>query len=192
MPEFQFSPFPVLTTERLTLRRPEPGDDRDIFRLRSDESVNQFLGRKIAETREDARQFIATIAKTIENGEGVYWAITLKNDDRVIGTICYFDFSDEKERAEIGYELLPEFQGKGIMQEALSEVIRFGFEEMKLQTILAFTRIDHLKSAQLLERNNFRIDADMNTNEEFYGDLANMAVYALKKDNYASRLDTGI
>jgi ribosomal-protein-alanine N-acetyltransferase len=49
-------------------------------------------------------------------------------------------------RAEIGYELLPSFQGKGIMHEAISEVIEFGFQEMQLQTIEAWSKIENFNS----------------------------------------------
>ena len=43
--------------------------------------------------------------------------------------------SREYSKAEIGFELLPEHQGKGIMQEALPKIIEYGFKNMKLRTI---------------------------------------------------------
>ena len=57
--------------------------------------------------------------------------------------------------AEIGYALLPGFQGKGIMQEAIEKVIEYGFISMKLKSIVADLKPANIKSIKLLERNGF-------------------------------------
>src|ERR1700722_1400183 len=101
-------PFPTLETERLVLRQLDASDENEIFRLRSDEKVNEFLDRPKANTLDDAKRFIEKIAKGINNNENLYWAITLKNEKKLIGTICLWSFSLEKNSAEIGYELLPD------------------------------------------------------------------------------------
>jgi ribosomal-protein-alanine N-acetyltransferase len=107
-----FTPFPVLKTERLTLRQLVSSDDKEIFALRSDDSVNRCLDRKPNESIDEARNFIRIINEYIQRNDSVYWAITLNGTDRLIETLCLFDFSDENSRAEIGYELLSGFQGK--------------------------------------------------------------------------------
>ena len=53
-----FTPFPNLATNRLLLRKLTPEDDRDIYYLRSDESVNYYLNRDKAESLNDAKAFI--------------------------------------------------------------------------------------------------------------------------------------
>ena len=156
--ECQFTPFPLLTSLRLRLRRLEVQDQQEIFNLRSDERVNLHLDREPAKSLEDARLFIEKINNVVEKNDGVYWAICLKENPRLIGTICYFDFSSSEESAEIGYELHPFYQGKGIMQEAVNLAIQFGFEVMKLKSITACPTGDNLKSIKLLERNGFRLD----------------------------------
>ena len=132
MGDRNFKPFPVLKTERLTLRQLASSDDNEIFVLRSNENVNKYLGRKPSKSIDDAKKFIQTINKNIQKNDSIYWAITLNDTDKLIGTICLFDFSDDNLKAEIGYELLPEFQGKGIMQEATSKVIDFGIQRIGL------------------------------------------------------------
>src|SRR5215204_5425622 len=104
-----FIPFPVLKTERLTLRQLVSSDDNEIFALRSDDNVNKYLGRKRSKSIDDAKTFIRTINKNIQSNESVYWAITLNGTDKLIGTVCLFDFSNDNSKAEIGYELLPGF-----------------------------------------------------------------------------------
>jgi ribosomal-protein-alanine N-acetyltransferase len=83
------------------------------------------------------------------------WAITLKNDPKLIGTVVYWHIVKDKDKAEIGYEMLPEYYGQGIMREALMEVIRFGFENMQLKTIVAETRADNLRSVNALYKCGF-------------------------------------
>ena len=126
---YTFTPFPVIKTERLTLRQLSVNDDKEVFALRSDKQVNKYLDRQPSNTIEDARKFIHKIAETVTQNEGIYWAITLTNNDHLVGTICLFNFSNENTRAEIGYELLPAFQRQGIMQEAISKVIAFIVEK---------------------------------------------------------------
>jgi len=164
---FQNAPFPILDTERVILRPRTPADDQALFRLRSDERVNRFLDRPPTTTLDEARTFIEKIETAIKNGESFYWVLALKKENQLIGTICYWNLVREDDQAEIGYELHPDFQGKGIMQEAVTAVIRFGFEQLKLKTITAFPRQDNRKSIQLLEKNNFSVDSGRQTGEAY-------------------------
>ena len=164
-----FTPFPVLKTERLTLRQLSANDDKEIFALRSDKQVNKYIDRDPANTIEDARKFIHKIAEVVRQNEGIYWAITLTNNDKLIGTICLFNFSNENDQAEIGYELLPAFQGQGIMQEVISKVIAFAFDVLGLKAIEAYTHLENKNSSKLLEKYNFRKqeNIDCNSNNMF-------------------------
>lgn len=73
----------------------------------------------------------------------------------MIGTICLFSFSDENDNCEIGYELLPDFQGQGIMKEAVEKVIDYAFNTIKVQKIEAFFHRDNQSSLKLLEKFSF-------------------------------------
>jgi len=83
------------------------------------------------------------------------WAITLRDDPKLIGTIGIWNIVKEKAEAEIGYELLPQYQGKGIILQALKTAIKFGFDTLKLKTIVAASRADNLRSVKLLEKCGF-------------------------------------
>jgi ribosomal-protein-alanine N-acetyltransferase len=150
-----FTPFPNLTTERLNLRQVKIQDDSEVFALRSDKRVNEFLDRLTPVTIDDARKFIEKINDQISKNEVIYWGITLRNDNKLVGTICYWNISKESCRADIGYELHPDFQGKGIMQEAIIRIIDYGFETIKLKVIEADLDADNFKSINLLEKNGF-------------------------------------
>ena len=103
--------FQSLSSKRLILRKPMLDDAREIFNLRSNEQVNQYLDRQAPTSVEDAVTFIERILAIINRNEGCYWAICLKENS--VGTICYFDFSSDQTTAEIGYELHPFYQHKG-------------------------------------------------------------------------------
>ncbi|SJZ31938.1 GNAT family N-acetyltransferase [Sediminibacterium ginsengisoli] len=140
--------FPILITERLTLRQLSIHDDQRIFTLRSDVNVNKYLDRPISNTIDDARDFITKIIKS----SALYWVITLHNPNILIGTICLFGFSDENRACELGYELLPEFHRQGIMQEAVAKVIDYAFHVIKVAEIKAYLHKENISSVKLLEK----------------------------------------
>lgn len=157
-----FTPFPILTTERLTLRQLSTDDQQDIFTLRSDIEINKYLDREPSKTIEDAINFFNKVKDNIEKNNSIYWVITLTATKTFVGTICLFGFSNEKNSCEIGYELMTKFQGQGIMQEAAQSVIDFVFQTLKFKKILAFTHYENQNSTNLLLKLNFlkSIEAD--------------------------------
>jgi RimJ/RimL family protein N-acetyltransferase len=151
-----FTSFPILTTERLTLRQLVIADEQEIFTLRSDGEINKYLDRQVSNTIDDARNFINKVNENINKNDSLYWAITLSDRNILAGTICLFGFSDENNKCEIGYELLTNFQGQGIMKEAAEKVIDYAFNTIKVQKIEAFLHRDNQRSIKLLEKFSFR------------------------------------
>jgi len=151
-----FTPFPILTTERLTLRQLVIHDEQEIFTLRSDSEINKYLDRQVSNTIEDARNFINKVTENINKNDSLYWAITLSDKNVLVGTICLFGFSDDNSKCEIGYELLTNFQGQGIMKEAVEKVIDYALNTIKVKTIEAFLHRDNQSSIKLLEKFSFR------------------------------------
>lgn len=146
--------FPILTTERLTLRQLSISDSEEIFLLRSDQEINKFLNRKLSKTLEDAQNFIKNI---IENdSELFYWAITKTDQGKLMGTICLFDFLSDEKKCEIGYELLSEYQGQGFMMEAVKKVIEYASETLSIKKIDAVTHKDNISSSGLLLKLGFK------------------------------------
>jgi [ribosomal protein S5]-alanine N-acetyltransferase len=158
MQTINFTPFPNLATNRLLLRKLLPEDDREIFHLRSDETVNYYLERTRAQSLNDARDFIDKINAGIETNTTVYWGIIYKSENRLIGTICIYNINIKSAKAEIGYELLPSFQGKGLMQEALHEVLQYASSSLHLRSIEAFSHKQNESSIALLTKNEFKRD----------------------------------
>jgi ribosomal-protein-alanine N-acetyltransferase len=149
--------FPEIKTERLILRRLRRSDWEEISFLRSDQHVNQFVKRSAAETKQKALDFIDKINTKFENQNSIYWKITEKKSDKMIGSICLWNFSQDRRTAEIGYDLSPDHQGKGIMTESLINVIKFGFQKLNLELIEAYTHYRNESSKNLLTKNGFNL-----------------------------------
>jgi [ribosomal protein S5]-alanine N-acetyltransferase len=150
-----FTPFPVLKTPRLLLRQLEPGDANDFLFLRTNEVVNKYINSQRITTIEGVQEFMAKLNNAVVNNESIFWAIAENRTNKLIGTICLWNFSLADYQAEAGYVLHPAFHGKGIMNEALSEVIRYGFESIGLQSMVAYTHKDNKASTMLLKKNKF-------------------------------------
>jgi ribosomal-protein-alanine N-acetyltransferase len=172
-----FIPFPQLSTERLTLRQLSIKDEHEIFSLRTDESVNRYIDRERAKSLEDARRFVDKINTLIIKGEGIMWGVTQKDSPSLIGTVGLWNFSKVEQRSEIGYELLPVYQGRGIMQEVVTRIIQFGFEDMALQSMVAVVNPDNLQSVKLLQKNHFTSTSDPGNDK----DQMQMVTYILHR-----------
>ena len=144
--------------------------------LRSDKEVNEFVKRPSAESKEKALEFISKINLGIDGENMFYWVITERDSDQMIGSICLWNFSKDRKTAEVGYDLSPKFQRKGIMNEALVSVLKYGFEKMSLSLIEAYTHRKNESSKKLLERNSFVFIE----NREDENNLDNV-IYELKK-----------
>lgn len=143
--------FPVLITERLMLRQLSDKDVKEVFILRSDKLINKYLDRQPCTTIEDAFGFI----KKIKNTSLTYWAIAQKEEDKLIGTICLFNISKELKIGEIGYELLAEYHGKGMMREAAKKIIEFATKTLEIETVEAYMHKGNESSGNLLKALGF-------------------------------------
>jgi len=155
MLNLNFTPFPTITTQRLVLRQLQDDDVHELFALRTDERVNRFLNRPLPESLNDVREFIAKVNQITHDNEGLYWVITRKNEDKLLGSIGLRNFEPEQYQAEIGYELHTDHQRQGFMHEAITHVLAYAFGGLGLRMIVADTEPGNLRSIQILERHGF-------------------------------------
>jgi ribosomal-protein-alanine N-acetyltransferase len=174
-----FSPFPVLKTDRLVLRKTEMTDAPAMFVQRSDPRIMKYLDRKPCETVEEAAAFIRMITDNLDNNNGISWAITTHDSDEMIGSIAIWRIVKEHYRGELGYVLLPDYQRKGLMHEALNAVIAYGFTDMGLHSLEANINPDNAASQKLLERHGFVREAYFKENYYSNGRFLDSAIYSL-------------
>ena len=178
MLSINFAPFPNLETERLSLRRADKNDASPILELRSNVETMKYIPRPLLKSTEDALEHIAMIDAKIENSEGINWAITLKNDSKLIGIIGFYRIKPEHFRAEIGYMLLPAFSGNGIISEAINEVVNYGFNKMHLHSVEGIIDPNNLGSAKVLQKNGFVKEAHLKENEFYEGRFLDTVIYS--------------
>lgn len=165
-------PFPIIITERLNLRKIVSADLDRVYFFRSDKEINKYIKRP-PQTRETAIAHIQLLDDNLRTDKAIAWGITTKESDILIGSICLWNFSEDKKKAEVGYDLDPEFQGKGIMSEALKAVLDFGFNQRGFETIEAYTDYRNIPSKKLLKLHGFIPregvkDTDNQKNEVYY------------------------
>src|SRR6478736_7680809 len=180
MLEVNFLPFPILKTERLLLRQVNVDDAETILDLRSNDEVMKYIPRPYLKNREEALDLIAMFDDKIENGIGINWGITfLDKPEKIIGIIGHYRMKPEHYRAEVGYMLFPEYNGQGIVSEALQKVVEYGFSNMKLHSIEAILDPENKGSEKVLLKNGFVKEAHLIENEYYEGRFLDSMIYSL-------------
>lgn len=126
-------------------------DTENVHRLRTNAEVGKYLSRSLDKSLEEIQQFVEDRMR-IDH----FFTITTIDTNEFAGTIALWRIDLENEYAELGYEMLPEFQGKGLMDSALKLVLNHA-ETLNINHIEAKTHRDNLKSRKLVERNGFTL-----------------------------------
>jgi ribosomal-protein-alanine N-acetyltransferase len=184
MASLNFNPFPVLETPRLILRRPLMSDAADLLEMRSDPQVMQYIPRPLAKSEEDVRDLLKMLDGYLEQNERINWAIEWKECEKVLGLIGYVNTKPEHSRAEVGYSLNRGWHRRGIMREALSAVLAYGFEGMQLHTIEAIIDANNIASGKLLEDAGFRREAFFREDFFYNGTFRNSIHYGLLQHEF--------
>lgn len=179
MKNINFSPFPTMKTKNSNLRKMNIEDKLTIYKIRTNESISLYIQRELYQSLDDAISFIRKIEKGIEKNSWIYWVLANKESDEVMGTICLWNIAEDGKKADIGYELLPEFQGKGYMTEAVEKVVEYGLLEMKLKSIDAYTHIENKASNRLLKRCEFEFMKNIEE-ETPKGEIITYSYYVVK------------
>ena len=179
-----FHPFQNIETERLLLRRIDENDVEQVLALRGNPRAMKYIPRPLAKTKEDALEHIAMIEDKIVNNTGINWGITIKGNPKIIGIIGHYKISPQNHRAEIGYMLLPETNGKGYITEAIKAVVAYGFEQLNLHSIEAIIDPENIASERVLQKNGFVKEAHILENELWEGKYWDTVIYSLLKRNF--------
>jgi [ribosomal protein S5]-alanine N-acetyltransferase len=179
-----FSIFPVLETERLILRDFSYSDTHDLYLIRSNPKVMEFMDSHTHQSLSDSSEMIALMLDSFMDETGINWAIENKYNGKMIGYIGYWRMMPEHVRAEIGYALKPPVWGKGYMKEALWEVLQFGFEQLKLHSVEANVNPGNLASARLLKSLGFKAEGHFKENYFFDGHFFDSDIYSLLETDF--------
>jgi ribosomal-protein-alanine N-acetyltransferase len=173
------SPFPILETNRLVLRQLTVDDSENWFKNLSDDGVAVLIGMEPLENVEDSKSIINSFIDRYEKKNGMAWAIILKEDESFIGTCSYEKIDNHNLSGEIGYDLLKKYWGQGFMAEALSAIIDYGFESLRLNRIEAHTAAINSASRNLLRRLGFFEEGIFRESSFFRGEFRDDCQYSL-------------
>lgn len=179
-----FPALPVLESDRLRLRlRPLRAGDADaLYALYSDPEVARFWSFPAWTRREQAE---AWLAERLPLGPpSVYaWALATP-DDVLAGTTALFALAGPMHRAELGYSLRRELQGRGLATEAVRMALGFAFGRLGLERIEADVDPRNLASCRLLERLGFRREGLLRNRWRVGGEFADSVIFGLLRDDY--------
>jgi ribosomal-protein-alanine N-acetyltransferase len=185
----EFGEFPILETKRLILRAITLDDAEFWVRNFSDPDVVELTAFEPPKDIETAKEEIATYCiKVFSENTGIRWGVTIKGSNQLIGTAGYHGW--EKERgyhANLGYDLLREHRRKGIMREALTAVVDYGFETMKLHRIQAMIDPRNEASIRLVEGLGFRREGVMREDQYFRERFQDDVIYSILDREWTDR-----
>lgn len=145
-----------LRTERLILRPWEPTDVGDLFEYASVDGVGQMAGWAPHESIENSREILDMFV----NGKHVF---ALEYRGKAVGSLGIEKYNekelpefDGKRGAELGFVLAKDLWGKGLVVEAVREVVRYLFEELELDFITCGYFEWNRQSARVQEKCGFR------------------------------------
>ncbi|MCS4228840.1 GNAT family N-acetyltransferase [Sphingobacterium sp. BIGb0165] len=141
-----------ISTDKLVLKPVELSDLQDMYYLRTNPQVAKYIERDVNKNLEEIKQFIELVRKN-----NFYFTINTIAPSEFIGTITLWNIDRSTNYAEIGYELLPQFQGKGLMSEAVKAILDYAFNEAGFEYIEAYTHRENITSKKLLERVGFKL-----------------------------------
>jgi ribosomal-protein-alanine N-acetyltransferase len=178
-----------LATDRLLVRPVREDDAEALFAVRSDPRVSERYGQEPNRSVDDTARWIRNALDGLSRRESMAWALAL-DDDTVIGECCLWNFGQGHQCAEIGYELHSSYWRRGLMTEALSAVLAYGFGEMKLHRIEANPLASNTASQRLLLRLGFNLEGTLRERIPFRGGFEDQLYYGLLRDEWM-RLSEG-
>jgi ribosomal-protein-alanine N-acetyltransferase len=146
---------PTLKTERLLLRPATDADLPFVLNLFSRSETNMYSAYGDISTPAEAKQLFDAFLKP---GSPTHFRLVAdtRGTGEAIGTLGLYAYSGASRRAELGYDLLREHWGRGLMTEAVGELLRYAFEEFGLNRVEATTDSENAASIRVLEKNGFR------------------------------------
>ncbi|MEQ8153271.1 MAG: GNAT family N-acetyltransferase [Clostridiaceae bacterium] len=176
----------ILETERLRLRKFKEEDAENMYNnWASDKEVARYLTWPAHSCVEASKQIIRMWMDDYKNKENYQWAIEMKEIGNIIGSISLLAVDNERENCEIGYCIGRAFWNKGIVTEALSAVIDFGFNEIGFERMAAYHHIDNPASGRVMEKCDLKYEGTLRKfSRDSSDNLVDCKYYSILKDEY--------
>lgn len=183
-----FDEFPKLETENLFLREIKSSDTEALFNFFSDKDVLKYHDAEPFSSIQRATRLINNWHERFSSRQGIRWGIAKKENNIIIGTCGYRFFGKPLFCAEVGYELTKNYWRQGIMSEALTAIIKFGFENLDLNRIEATVMLENLASMNLLKKMGFIEEGILREFGFWKGEFHDLKILSLLKSDYTTTI----
>ncbi|MEO1031071.1 MAG: GNAT family N-acetyltransferase [Bacteroidota bacterium] len=165
--------IPTLKTDRLLLREITDSDLENIFNGLSNPNVIRHYGVSYDSLEATKEQMI-----WFADMKQLWWAICARDNQTFYGAGGLNDINLQENKAEIGLWLLPEFWGKGIMQEALPLITNYGFNHLQLHRIEGFVDSENINCKKAMSKLDFNYEKTIKDSEIKDGKSIHIDIYA--------------
>lgn len=179
-----FIPFPVLETPRLLLRRMENRDAKHLFACYHAPETARFSTWEAHPDLRFTKDYVQYVVRGYGRQESMVFCIVNKEENRVIGTCSFANMDSAYQIAEIGYTLSPAYWHCGYGTEAVSALLRFGFEKIGLRRISAQVMAGNSASVTLLQRLGFQQEGFLQDGVYCKGALHDLYLFGLLQTEY--------
>lgn len=164
-----------IETPRLWLRQFTPDDLNELYSLYINPDLMTYIGKGIR-TKNETQTALSSIIKHYEHGFGM-WAVIYKDDDKLIGR-CGLCFLDNTPEVELGYLLNKSYWRRGLATEASHASLKYGFEVVRLEKIVAIAKPENIASRRVMEKVGMKYEKDA----YFYNN--DVVYYSISQDVY--------
>lgn len=170
--------FPELTTSRFLLQEILPEDQPFIYEGLSNAQVIPFYGVQY-KTLEETTAQMHYYSRLWRDGTGAWWKIVDRRTFEKVGAVGFNNYVLQHNKCEIGYWLLPQHWGKGIISEALQQIIVFLFNVWKVHRIEALVEVDNSNSCKVAQKAGFKYEGTLRDVELKNGRYISLRMYSL-------------
>ena len=139
-----------IETARLYLRQFTPSNLDKLYRIYSDSEVMKYLSEGVRSREETAADLFGMIADWEKHGFGL-WAVFNKQNNQLIGD-GGLRLLGKTPEVEVGYVLAKAYWGKGLASEVAAASLKYGFEVLKLEKIVAVADTENIASRRVMEK----------------------------------------
>ncbi|MEZ0480384.1 GNAT family N-acetyltransferase [Planococcus sp. SSTMD024] len=179
--------MPTFETERLQLRKVTRHDLDDVFEFSSDFEVAQRMTWEKNDSKEETlSNFLQPTVDGYKDGQSGVWAIVYKESEKVIGIRSLVAWSNEHQKAEIGYVLNRKFWGAGVATEALQEILNYGFGVLQLNRIEGGCDLDNIGSEKVMLKAGMTFEGVLRESERIKGEFRDTKIFSILKSEFDS------
>lgn len=181
--KFNFSEINIQSTN-LNIRALVKEDSNKLFNLYSDAEVQQYTDIEILRSLNDTQKLINTWSKEADEQELIFLGIFSRATKDFLGTISLFNIDRKHSFASLGFQLVKDYWGRGIMNESLNNFIKFVFEELNLHRIETQIYIENVRSINVLKRLGFKKDGQLRQNFLINGKYEDSYLFSILRSEF--------